>query len=166
MTIYFCFLVQRNKREILGILGDVAEGTRDGIKIMSTNGSIFSCSAKSVMQFLLSSNECFVCLIIEGDVTQDSSSDEWTDLFDLYVSKITDGSMVMEVVGAVSTTYGNSVFPRYSLKALTRLASDSKSGRLFMQSNLKYSLTTFPSLSFSSSSSISIPNSKPRLSSH
>jgi hypothetical protein len=64
----------------------------------------------------------------------------------------------MDVVGSVSVICGVYIYCKYILNALTKLASDKRSGLLFMQSNLKFYLILFPFLSTSSSSSISIPN--------
>ena len=117
------------------------------------------------MKFFLCSNEGLIGLLIKSDISQDGSCDKWSDLFNLNSECITEGSTVIDVVGLVNTTSGIYYFPRQILNARTRLASDSKSGRLFMQSNFKYYLIMFPFASFYVSSQISIPNSKPNSSS-
>lgn len=150
----FHFGIQRDKLKLFGVLCHVLEGTLDGVQVVSADRRVFAGSAESVMQLLLGSNEGLVCFLVEVDVSEDSCSHEGSNLFDLDSWSGTDGSMVMEVVGAARTTSGVLISSRYILKARTRVASVSRSGLLFMQSNLKNSLTTLPSLSFSRSSSI------------
>lgn len=80
MPINFFLLVERDEGEILGIFRHISEGTSYGIQVVCPNGGILSCPAESIMQFLLSSNEGLVGLIIESDIPEDGSSDEGTDL--------------------------------------------------------------------------------------
>ena len=114
----------------------------------------------------MSSYKGFICFIVKGNISQDGAGNERSDLFDLDINTFTDGSMTMVVVGCDNVTVGAWIFYRYILNALVRVASVRRSGLLFMQSNLKDYDMTLPSLSSYLSSSISMPNSKPRLSSH
>jgi hypothetical protein len=56
------------------------------------------------MKFFLSTNKSFISLVIECNITKNSSSDEWSDLFDLANILSTGAYMVIEVVGAVKVT--------------------------------------------------------------
>lgn len=61
------------------------------------------------MQFLLSCDECFVGFFIEGDIPEDGSCDEGSDLFNLASGGCTEESTVMEVVGGVRVMLGHFV---------------------------------------------------------
>lgn len=152
MSIYFFSLIERNKWKIFWIFGNISEWAFNSIQIMCSNWCILSGSTKSIMKLFLSCNESFVSLLIESYVSKNGSCNEWSNLLHLNHQNITEASIVICVVGLVNTTEGTSEVPKYILKARTSVASVSKSGLLFMQSNLKYSLIIFPSLSFSSSS--------------
>lgn len=106
MPVYFCFLVQRNKFKILGISSLIPERTFQSIKIVSSNRGVLTSSTKSVVKFFLGSNEGFVGLLIERNISEDGCGYEWTNLVDLDEYDGTDGSTVMEVVGGVRTTWG------------------------------------------------------------
>lgn len=56
------------------------------------------------MKFFLSTNKSFISLVIECNITKNSSSDERSDLFDLANILSTGAYMVIEVVGAVKVT--------------------------------------------------------------
>lgn len=88
------------------------------------------------MKLLLCSNKGFIGLLIETDVPENGSSNERSDLIDLHISDLTDGSTTIEVVGLVRTTLGIFIFSRYILKARVSVDYERRSGRLFMQSNL------------------------------
>ena len=64
------------------------------------------------MKFLLSSNEGLICLLIESDVSKNSSCNKRPYLFDLNKLWGTDGSMNREVVGGLSVTAGVFIWPR------------------------------------------------------
>ena len=107
-----CLLIQRNELEVFRILGHVLKRSLDSIEVVGSNRGVLSCSAEGIVQLLLSSNKGLVGLIIEGDVSEDSSSDKGPDLLYLSNTKGTDESIVIEVVGCVNTTLGTSAFPR------------------------------------------------------
>lgn len=65
----FSFLVQWNEFKLFRIFSHVFEWAFDFIEIMGTNRGIFSCSAKSGMEFLLSINKWFISEIIEFNVS-------------------------------------------------------------------------------------------------
>ena len=88
------------------------------------------------MKFLLSRNESFICLLVKANISKDGCCNKGSNLVNLNNSYYTDGSTIIDVVGLVSTTLGILICSRYILKALVRVDSESKSGRLFIQSNL------------------------------
>ena len=136
MSINFLGLIERHKRKIFWIFGNIFEWAFNSIQIMCSNWCILSGSTKSIMKLFLCCDKSFVCLFIKSHVSQNGSCDEWSNLFHLNYPKNTEGSIVICVVGLVNTTEGTSERPKYILKARTSVASVSKSGLLFMQSNL------------------------------
>lgn len=105
---HLLFVVEGHKLELSRVLGDIFEGSLDGIEIMCANGGIFPGSAEGVMQLLLGSDEGLVCLVGEGNVSQNSRSNERTDLFHLSQGNLTEGSTVIDVDGAVNLIEGAS----------------------------------------------------------
>ena len=85
-TVYFCLLVERDKREILGILSNVAERTSNCIQIMSSNRGILSGSTESIVELFLSSDECLVCLLVKSNVTEDGSCNKWANLLNTRIN--------------------------------------------------------------------------------
>lgn len=136
MSIDFLGLIERNKWKIFWIFGNVFKWAFNSIQIMSSNWCILSGSTKSIMKLFLSCNKRFIGFFIKSHVSENGSCNEWSNLFHLNDPKITEGSIVICVVGLVNTTEGTSERPKYILKARTSVASVNKSGLLFMQSNL------------------------------
>lgn len=71
---------------------------------MSANRRVFSRPTKSIMQFLLYRDESIVFFLIKLNPSQDSASNKRSDLLNLNRQNITEGSIVIEVVGADSVT--------------------------------------------------------------
>lgn len=136
MSVNFLGLIERNKWKIFWVFSYIFEWAFNSIQIMCSNWCILSGSTESIMKLFLSCYKSFVSLLIKSYISQNSSCNEWSNLFYLHHPKITEGSIVICVVGLVNTTEGTSERPKYILKARTSVASVSKSGLLFMQSNL------------------------------
>ena len=86
LTVYFYLLVERNKREIFRILGNVAKRTSNCIQIMSSNRGILSGSTESIVELFLSSDECLVCLLVKSNVTEDGSCNKWANLLNTRIN--------------------------------------------------------------------------------
>ena len=82
-TVDFLVLVQGNELKFFRVFGYISEGTFYGVEVVGPDGGVLPGSAEGVMQFFLGSDESFVGFIVKGDISEDSSCDEGTNLFDL-----------------------------------------------------------------------------------
>lgn len=83
MPIHLFRLVERHKPKRLGIPRLILKRPLNRIQIMRSDRHNGPIPAEAPMQFILEVDKSFVGLGREGDVSQDGTDDEGTDLLDL-----------------------------------------------------------------------------------